>query len=238
MLVNKKKKEEKAMPQDMITSEKFDYVLQQLDIVDANIIYREMSNKVDSAGLLFFSDMQISANRITDDLELLRKNSDIKFTASTNLMGKAPLSTELTVHMLTPDKRVTMTGEMGAMDATIFNSIAKFNSPVMIKSGEILEGQWKISADAQMAKGEMQLFYRDLHVRVNHGGRADTTGIFQNLVSGLVNTLIIDDERLPKEEDIEPQPIATERDPTKSFFNYYWKSLLEGIKKSMGVPSF
>lgn len=233
-----KKNEVKAMPQDMITSDRFDYVLQQLDIVDANIIYYELSNKADSAGLIYFSDMQISANRITDDPELLKIDSDIKLTASTKLMGKAQLSTELTVHMLAPDKRVTMKGEMGAMSATTFNSIAKFNSPIMIKSGEILQGKWEISADAQLAKGEMQFFYRDLHVRVNLGNRADTTGTFQNLVSALVNTLIINDERLPKDEDIEPQYIEIERDPHKSFFNYYWKSLLDGIKKSMGVPRF
>jgi hypothetical protein len=60
------------------------------------------------------------------------------------------------------------------------------------------------------------------------------TGDKGGFVSFLANTFVINNKN-PNGKNLRIGEIDEERDPTKSIFNYLWKSLLSGIKPSLGI---
>ena len=228
---------QRPMLQEMLKLPNVDYYFRKLDIANAKITYREAAPKADSNGILLFSKINITADHLTDHPDYIKKYPELTIHGNGRLFDQAPVQTVSIVDMLSPDNKMKLSGEVGSMDARAFNAIALPAAPVFVKSGNLISSSWQFKADAQGAVGEFQLLYNDLKIGVNTGDKEDTTGVFQNALSGIVNSLIIKDDRLPTEEKAKPVEVENERNPNRTFFNYYWATLLTGIKKCVGIPS-
>ena len=82
----------------------------------------------------------------------------------------------------------------------------------------------------------MNFKYNNLAIRLHQTKPGTWNMIEQSLLSELVNLLLADNN--PNDDGKMKQGVIYfERDTTKGFFNFVWKSVLSGIKSSVGFNS-
>src|SRR5699024_11970210 len=84
---------------------------------------------------------------------------------------------------------------------------------------------------SDLANGSVIMNYENLKFSVVDIQTQKQEGLKENLVTFLGNNLLIKKNNTP-ETGMQAGTIDFKRDKTKSIFNYWWKSLLSGIKDS------
>jgi len=154
-----------------------------------------------------------------------------------NLMGLAP--TELWVHFQTIHPRDTFTlhATIGELDLTAINPMLSNLLPVSIKRGiasgtEIVQ----LNGNNTRAEGMMNFRYSNLAIRLHPTQPGTWNHVGQSLLSEAVNLLLADSN--PADDGkMKHGVISMERDPSKGFINFIWKSVLSGIKSSAGIKN-
>ncbi|MDZ7691302.1 MAG: hypothetical protein U5K69_09260 [Balneolaceae bacterium] len=103
---------------------------------------------------------------------------------------------------------------------------------VRLSSGTINAMEFDMELDQAKASGKILLNYSDLKVELLEREQVKENEEKQ-LLSFLANTVKI--KRNNSEKPLREGEITFERDPHKSIFNYWWKSLLSGLKGSIGM---
>lgn len=113
-------------------------------------------------------------------------------------------------------------GQLGAYDLSRVNPLMRIAADAVIETGEIEELTYQSSMRGDTIRGDLSLVYRNLDLKVVGGG-----SWIKNLLAGVV---VKNDNQ--RGEDFRPGHIFHVHDPTKSFFNSYWKGLVSGMKSS------
>lgn len=105
-------------------------------------------------------------------------------------------------------------------------------SNVIIRSGTIDSLQLRAIGNENISLGEMNMFYRNLRIRLVKDGHQDSTSFARKLVSFLANTFII-----RKNNNGRTGIVYFERLKDRSFFNYIVKMTFSGMATSIGIKS-
>jgi hypothetical protein len=115
------------------------------------------------------------------------------------------------------------------MEAAILNEITEPLGMVSVKSGEIKSLQFDFTGNDHFSKGELLFLYNDLRIELLKKNEADElTG--KDGSSFIANLLIKNNN--PQNGNTRKGIIDFKRDETKSFFNFIWKSVFDGVKKT------
>ena len=133
-----------------------------------------------------------------------------------------PLHAEFRLGRGTSGRDYSARGRLGAYDLSRVNPLMRVAADAIIETGHIQELTYESWMRRDTIRGEMSLLYRDLDLKVVGGG-----AWIKNLLSGVV---VKNENR--RGEDYRPGRIYHEHDPTKSFFNSYWKALVSGMRSS------
>ena len=90
-----------------------------------------------------------------------------------------------------------------------------------------------ICMNDSIAVGRLVMYYDGLAVRLRPTGSGTWDRIRTNLLSELVN-LLLPENNPTDSKRLRSGIILFERDRSKGFFNFLWKSVLSGIKSNMG----
>ena len=156
---------------------------------------------------------------------------------TTRLMGLAPA--EAWFHFQTGHPRDTFTvrATIGELNLTSVNPMLSKLLPASVKRGtststEIIQ----INGNNTQATGRMNFRYNNLAIRLHPTQPGTWNIIEQSLLTELVNLLLSDNN--PNEDGkMKHGVIYFERDPSRGFLNFVWKSVLSGLKSSVGVNS-
>lgn len=222
----------KPMPQKALKTMSFPLNIRELTVSDADVVYEEQKKGVDTSGVIKFTDISAKVRNITNIHPLLLKNSEMPVVADGKIMGEGNFETELVFYMLSDRNKVKVTGSLDTMDITSLNRIARYNSRVALESGIIYRAEWDFIADVEQSQGTMLMRYDNLDLQLSSGDSPDTTGVLKDIASFLGNKLLIESDRAEDKED-KPEKVdfKQERNKEKNFLNYYWKSLLAGLKE-------
>ncbi|MDZ7774970.1 MAG: hypothetical protein U5L09_04815 [Bacteroidales bacterium] len=99
---------------------------------------------------------------------------------------------------------------------------------VQIKSGKTKTLAFSFSYDDDIASGEVTFEYENLKVIL-----LNKKSNPQAVKSFLANTFIIKKNNLQQDKSWKKGTISFERDKKKSVFNYWWKSVLSGLKDAV-----
>ncbi|WP_017731742.1 AsmA family protein [Nafulsella turpanensis] len=225
----------KPMPQEAIKNLNFPLNVRKLMVSDADIVYEEKKKGADTSGVIRFMDVSVRAQNITNLRPLLLKNSELPVIGNGQLMGQGYFETELLFYMLSDSNKVRVSGAIDTLNLAALNPIARYNSMAAIESGTLYRAEWDFVANVEQSHGTMLMRYDNLDIQLSSQKSPDTTGILKDIGSFLANKLLVESDRAEDKDD-EPEKVdfTQERNKEKSFLNYYWKSLLAGLKELIG----
>lgn len=220
----------KPLPQEVLHKLNFPVILDVISFDNASIRYSEIAENAAESGYIEFTELDARLLNTTNVDTLITKNSNWTLEASTKIMDSGEL--DLTFQFPLNEEYHTVTGRLKQMSATDLNQALEPIASVRIESGNISAMRFEMRLDKTEAVGFLEVIYDDLKISVLDGETGDKN-LRSRITSFLANSLKI------KKENLADNPrmgaISYQREPEKSFFNYWWKSLRTGLKTSVGL---
>lgn len=220
----------KPLPQQLLNELDMPVLVDTLSIENGSVTYAELAEDADDRGYVEFTNLDAGLLNTTNIDSLIQQNSKWTLEATTTVMGKGEL--DVTFQFPLNEESHTVTGRMKEMSATELNHALEPIASVRIEKGNISNLRFEIRMGVNESKGFVEVIYDDLQISVLDGKTGDKN-VRSRVISFLANQLKIKKEN--SAEDPRMGEVSYQREPQKSFFNYWWKSLRSGLKKSIGI---
>ncbi len=218
------------MPQQWLREFNPYFNFNNVRINGGRIRYEEFT-KDKKSGFITFEKFDADANQITNDPVLWKAGKMMKIHFTARLYGKGRVNATFSSNIFDINNRFTLSGNIAAFNLTAINEMMESAANVSIKSGFNQNLDFKFTGDNKKSEGMMHFRYDDLKVSIFKKKKSGNSG----LASFFANTFVINTKN--KKENLRIGPIYYERDQKKSIFNFMWKSMLSGIKPSIGIKN-
>ncbi len=212
----------------MLRNLKLKLAIDSVKIKRAYIQYEELIQKSRPPGKLFFQDLNADIAQVTNK-NLDRKDfPETKISIQSQFMGKSPIHVDWSFEVNNPNDVFTISGNSYNIPQESINS---FFVPAfgMKTYGQVNELYFNFRGSSTQASGDLSIDYEDFKVEVLKKGSSEKNGI----MSFLANIAVKKNSK--KNGETEKQVEAVKRDPTKSFWNYFWKCIEAGLRKALIV---
>ncbi len=211
------------------------YHVKKLLARDTFIEYKEKNKRSDSSGRVQFYHSAIGIKNLTNIDPDIAKDNNCLLTFDTRLLDLIPLKSVIVLKLKDPDGRFTVKGSLGGFDATRLNPLLEPMALARVEKGQISRLDFRLSGDNYGATGKLVMPYRDLKVEVLKKDAGGNDLKEKKLATLLANMVVKDNNPLKKEKEPREATINYKRVMNKSFFNLVWKSILAGIKETVGM---
>lgn len=224
-------------PHQQLQKLALDLRIDTLQIRKTQISYQEFNKKTGKTGTISFANTRGAIYNITNERSALAKNKFMKAELSTLFMGKANLHVTFNFNLTDKNGAFSSTGTLGRMDGRALNQVTNPLAMVTVKSLNVRKLQFNIRANERVARGTVRFYYSDLNIQLLKIDEETGKLKKQGLVSGIANTFVLNvGNPDPRNNNVfTVGKIYFQRPPSFAFFKFYWKSLLEGVKESVGV---
>jgi len=200
-----------------------------------DIVYRERSQLSNRIGQVDFNQLNGVFYNISDDSVALVHNHRMTGDVSTMFMGKSEAKAHFVFDLTDPGGAFTYSGSLASMKATVLNKATRYLGLLKIRSGNIRTLRFRFAANASQTTGSVYLLYNDLSISIlsldEISGRLKKKG----LASLMANLLVLQNDNIADASATRQATVTYAHDPTKSIFNYMWKSMFQGIKVIVGM---
>ncbi|MBG6235199.1 hypothetical protein IWX76_001767 [Pedobacter sp. CAN_A7] len=209
--------------------------LRKVSLHNLDVSYAEYDRNSKQKGRISFEQTSGTITNITNVDKEKKKNQFMEIRLNTLLMGQGRMQTHFKFDLLAKDGAFSYSGRLNGLNGGVLNGVTKPLGMMHIKSGAVQELKFNIKANSSRAQGNMAFKYDDLAIAVLK--REEGSGGFsrQGLLSLLANTVVINPANPNASGVFKPAKIDYERKPNRSFFNFIWKTLFQGIRHSVGV---
>ncbi|GGW34568.1 hypothetical protein [Arenibacter certesii] len=202
----------------------FNLDLASLQIKDGYISYAEQVAEDVKPGEIVFTDLNADIKEITNTNE---KGGGTSIVISTLFMDSAPLHLDWSFDVQKENDAFLVTGKLQDFNSESINPFLKSNLRAEA-NGMVNELFFTFSGDAVSSSGEIKMKYQDFGFVVLQKNRRGVN----KLLTAFGNIFTSDGSRA------DPQgyrygTIYAERDTSKSFFNYLWLNIKEGVLSTL-----
>lgn len=196
--------------------------IQKVSIKNGAIAYTELANENVAAGKIYFTGLNSTIENISN------LNTDpITFKNKANLMGVSPVTLDWSFRENSNENLFLLEGTVMDFNTKDINSFMMSNLRAK-SSGTIQELYFTVSGNDYASSGDMKMKYDDFKFQVL---KKDRSGV--NEVLTFIGTIFTNDGSNTNERGYRFGSIETERDNTKSFFNYVWKNVSSGLVSTL-----
>ena len=205
--------------------------IRRIRLEDINVVYKELAEKGISPGTVTFDQLKGTFYDLTNIVRPEQPYFTLKAEGKLMDQGKLQATFLLPVDSLKPHFEVE--GRLGKMSMQRLNQTIEPLAKIQVTSGEIDEMKFKITGNSHTAYVHMLFLYKDLKIRImkEKDGHLEVRSFLSTLANGLIATA-----NNPG-RDGQPRTAdgKAERDIYRSQFNYLWRTLLSGLKVSIGL---
>lgn len=221
---------DRPLPQQMLQNLGIPVAVKTLLLEEGYIRYTELEEFTDERGTVEFTNLEATLSNITNIPVMIDENGDWVVEAETDVMGKAGLS----VKILLPHRGFSqsITGSLEPMNAAELNRVLEPLALIRIDEGQIHSVDFEMELGENESTGEVKMIYNDLKISLLNEDSMDEN-LRTNIGSFFANTFAIKSNN--SEDDMRIGEVSFKRDPKKSFFNYWWKSLQSGLESSVSM---
>jgi hypothetical protein len=217
----------KSLYQEKLLKLDLAITLDSLLVRNGNLNYEiRPKEAVADLGYLDFRSLQATITNITNDSQRITYQPLLKASIQTVLNGESRLNTYFTFDLSSDQYAYTYSGEMHGFDLSRFNTMLSETSKMSITEGIMQQMKFEVEADNQVARGEMHMDYSDLKIEWLDK---------HNRLAALAQKIVMRESN-PRNGNYRIGQIYFERLPSRSFWNYYVKSLLSGLN-SIAMPN-
>jgi len=217
-------------PQEVIKRLPMPLYIHQIQIRNGFIEYKEKNNKSDSSGRLTFYHINAAFRQVTNMPIYIKRHNELQF----EFRGKFLNESNLTVHMnmLLNDTKghFQLEAKLDSMDALSLNPLLKPMALAEIENGQITGLQYSLSANNTFGQGNLLLTYQNLKLKLLKKSKNHIN--YQTRLLPTIAANVVIKKSNPLNGKIRLSQVEYTRDTRRSLFNFLWKSLLAGIKKT------
>ncbi len=210
--------------------------IDSLAIINGDVIYSEHAENSEEAGKISFNDLQVKIYKITNDSAYKEREAFFELQAEALVMNAGRLSISIKAPLFDRNNTFKVKGSLAGMEVAKLNPMLTNNAFVEAKSGVIESMNFSFTADNTAAAGSLKILYNNLKIEVLDKQSETSSSLKGWLRSLIANMIILESNPLPNEEAREGT-IEYKRDPERFLFNYAFKSILTGLKQSLGRAS-
>lgn len=218
-----KKKMYSAMLRDL----PFGLSVDSLQLNHINLTYEEVQEKTGKTGKVFFTNMNVDIKNLTN---IGMEKEDFPKTLvdiNCHFMGRAPLHTIWNFKVNDPADHFRIRGTSSNIPPEVINSFADPAFNIHLKGEKIDALNFDFYGDKRTSQGKFHMVYDDLKVEVMKKGNDQE----KNKVLSFIANIAMKHQNQSNDEVIEV--LDVERDPTRSFWNYFWNNIFSGLKKTL-----
>lgn len=215
---------EKPLYSRLLRSIKIPMVVNNLNLRNSQLVYEEDTPESAGPGKLTFSNFNMNVKNL-NSAKMKGKPTRVDIKINCSFMNLAPLSVNWNFDVADQRDIFTISGRTTNLPA---RGINPFIRPYLhvTATGTIQEMLFNFRGDPKGLNGRFNLKHKDLKVAILDKENREKKGFLTAVANLLVKS---DSGKLPEDAEIED----VERDPTKSFFNMFWKGIEQGLKKTL-----
>lgn len=211
-----------------------DVFLKKVVIQHGYIEYKEKNPQTTGSGTVSFHDVQATLYNVTNRTANLRDNSVCTLNFHSRFLDKVSLSATLKFYLNDSHGKFTVDGTMGSADATLYNLLSKPMALVQINSGTVNRLDFHLTCTDRIGKGRVRLLYDDLKIKLLKMDDPGSEFQVKKVASFLANMSIINSNPI-KNQPVRVATVSHPRNIYASMFNLTWKSIFEGVQKTVGL---
>ncbi|MGB3182030.1 MAG: hypothetical protein WBB45_11605 [Cyclobacteriaceae bacterium] len=226
------KKEMKEMPQGRLQQIDTPIRLDSLTVNGGQIVYEEMSEGDKEPGMITFNNIQAKGSNVSNATS--GSDSLMVVDISADFMDQARLTVTYNLDLFSDDQTVHIKGDLAPCKMDIANPMLEHAANVRIQDGESQGMYFNMYLKKEWATGDVRFLYQGLNLVPL--GKDEEAGLLDELKGFIAESFVLKKHN-PSDKDEEPRigQVSFERIHYKSIFNYSWKSLLSGLRESLGV---
>lgn len=193
-----------------------------------DITYEELTANGLTPATIHFNDIRGECYNLSNIPRIPEQK--IQLIAFGKLMNSGEVQADFHFPVNDINAPVVIKGSLGPMELSSLNGTIQPLANASIKSGHLNWLEFTLSGDSIRSTVKMKMLYNKLAIELWKESEQHLKE--RTFLSDLVNFFVIKEEN-PDRKGLRNGSGETERDPYRSQFNYLWKSLLPGIKKSI-----
>ncbi|WP_426475418.1 hypothetical protein [Chryseobacterium balustinum] len=215
---------EKPLYSKLLRSIKIPMYINHLNLKNSVLEYEEDTPQSDGPGKLTFTNFNMNVKNLNSG-KMKGKPTQIAIKIDCDFMKNSPLSVNWGFNVADLGDRFSISGRLANIPARALNS---FIVPYLSVSatGTIQEMVFDFKGNPKGIGGAFNLKHKDLKISILDKKSKQKKGFLSAVANVFIKT---DSEKLPESVIVE----GVERDPTKSFFNMFWKGVEDGLKKTL-----
>ncbi|SHG30714.1 hypothetical protein SAMN05443144_12433 [Fodinibius roseus] len=206
--------------------------IDSLRIEDAYISYSEYVGNTPRAGTITFEETDAVFRSISNYPEDTKEGITTTLDAESRVMGMSLLEAHFEFPMDTGEGFHKVSGQLQSVSMPAFNRMLEHVAFIRVDRGQLNSLEFEMTLNENQSSGTLVMNYEDFKISVLDKQSIQQHGLLENLKSFVANNFVVRANNTP-ETGMRAGRIRFERDTTKSIFNYWWKSLLSGIKSTI-----
>ena len=213
----------KRMYSDLLRTIRFPMTINNLDVKNSVLEYEEDTHKSEGPGKLTFGSFNMNIKNLNSG-KSPGKSTKIPISINCKFMNASPMNVRWNIDTASKNDAFTIAGNISDLPA---NRINPFIEPYLKirATGLISELTFDFKGTLSGIGGTMKMKHQKLKVDL-----IKETGEKNKLLSAVVNVFVRSNSgKFPESVVVD----GVKRDPTRSFFNLFWKGIQEGLKKTL-----
>ncbi len=195
-----------------------------LNITNSKLVYEEEKTFDKGPGILEFASFNLKATYLNSGYQQT-KLPDVVIAIDCQFMKTSPMKVDWRFNPMDQSDGFTIKGRILNFETS---KLAVFTKPYLnvTTTGTFDQVYFNFAGNDNTAGGDFALQYHDLKVKLYQKKNREKVS---KLKSWVGNLLLQNDS----DGELMEQEVKVERIKEKSFFNYFWRCIAEGIKKTV-----
>ena len=193
--------------------------------------YREKNDITKQVGDVRFYNCFFNINNLTNKRTALEKNNICSIDLTTRLLNVAPAKVSLLLPIGNKEGKFSIEGSAGGADATTLNKLIVPMGMARIKKGNVNSVYFKLKGNNYRADGSVTVLYDNLNIEFLE--MDDDKTFNKKHITSFISNIVLKNSN-PDDGETRVGEVHHERDMNRSFYNLIWKSVFEGMNKTIG----
>lgn len=215
----------KALYSKMLRSIKIPMTIRNLDLKNSVLVYEEDTPESMGPGKLTFSNFNMNVKNL-NSAKIKGKPTKVDIKINCSFMNLSPLSVNWNFDVADQNDRFAISGKTSNLPANGINPFIRPYLHVTATAGTIQEMLFNFKGNPAGLHGTFNLKHKDLKIAVLNKNNHEKKGFLTAVANVFLKS---DSGSFPEAVTVE----NVERDPTKSFFNLFWRGIEQGLKKTL-----
>lgn len=212
-------------------------IVDTVSIYDSRVNYSEYNPDSRQKGTVSFSKISGRIFNVTNDSTSLSRNSKAEAKLTALLMDRGRFNVNMQFDLVSPKGDFTFKGDVGKMDADMFNAAIRPLSLIEIKSGLLKRMEFKGVGSTKGVKGSLSVYYNNLKIALLERSEKTTWLKRRGIASIFANVLIIESDNPTLGRSVRTAKFNYQRPQHSSFFNMIWKGISSALLGSIGLDA-